>query len=217
MVKQFTKKSRLLLAWGAVFVVITCGGSLKKAEASKVREPETIEYVKVINPQDSVKQELIEEVTAYMNENHPNSKVTPDSLVEVCLKHDFNITFAIAQGTIESGMGTKGRAKRTNSVWNVGAYDGKPQLKKYTYQVADDSIEPYVLLVKNKYMGNVLSHHDLMRNYVVYNSKTRYASSKDYERQLKSLYNNIKNNTRIEELQALYENVSMYALNPQFS
>lgn len=216
MIKQSTKRIWLLLAWGVVFATITCGGSFKKAETSKAREPEVIEYVELVNPQDSIKQELISEVDTYIKSTFPESEVTPDSLVEVCLKHDFNITFALAQGAIESGMGTKGRAKRTNSVWNVGAYDNRPQLKGFIYQDPDNSIEPYVLLVKNKYMGGVLSHHDLMKNYVVYNTTTRYASNKNYEKQLKDLYHKIKSKTRIEELQNLYD-TARPRLKPQVS
>ena len=206
MVKQFIKRNGLLLAWGAVFVAIACGMT-KNVETLQASESKPIEiHEVVINPQDSVKQELIDEVASYMNQNHPNSKVTPDSLVEVCLKHDFDITFAIAQGTIESGMGVAGRAKRTNSVWNVGAYDGKPQPKKFIYQDADSSIEPYVLLVKNKYLGKLKTLDDLMKNYVAL-SGHRYAGNRSYESHLRGVYNRINKRTRIGELQNEYRDM----------
>lgn len=139
---------------------------------------------------DPIRTELIQEVDKYINSRFPKSRLSASTLVDICEKHNFDIVFAIAQGQIESGFGTAGLAKRTNSVWNVMSV-------KYTHP--NHSIEPYIVLVKTKYLGSKKSVHDLMNNYVTL-SGYRYASNRSYERTLKSTYNRICKQTKINEL-----------------
>lgn len=147
---------------------------------------------------------LIIEVDRYITKQFPRSRLNAESLVAVCLEYDFDICFALAQGTIESGLGTAGVARKTNSPWNVGAYDGRSARsmarKGLGYDHPDESIEPYVQLVKRKYLGKNKDIHDLMKNYITL-SGHRYASSPTYESELRRTYNRIRKGTSIHDLQ----------------
>lgn len=160
--------------------------------------------VKVKQHSDSLKAELVRQTNEYISSNFPKSKLTGEALVTVCLKHDFDICFALAQAEIESGFGTAGKAKRTNSPWNVGAWDGRSvqSMNKlgYGYSHPDQSIEPYIELVKTKYLGTKRSIDDLMNHYVSL-SGHRYASAPNYERTLKKTYKNICMKTTLRDLQ----------------
>jgi len=149
---------------------------------------------------ESIKQKLIQETNRYIRKKIPKSELNGKTLVETCIRHNFNLMFAIAQGTIESGLGSHGSARRTNSVWNVGSFDGQRPRNKYGHP--DHSCEPYILLVKRKYMGGKKNEHDLMRNYTSLRGH-RYASSKQYEARLKAEYKRLKH-TKLGKLYDKY-------------
>lgn len=168
------------------------------------------ETVEVTDPTDSLREELIKETAGYLQDRFPQSKITPDSLVDVCIAHNFDICFALAQAEIESHMGTKGVAKKTNSPWNVGAYDGRSartmKRKGLGYNHPNESIEPYVLLVKEKYLGETRTVEDLMMNYETL-SGYRYASNPNYEKQLSKKYKKIIETTNIKSIQDNFNEV----------
>lgn len=157
-----------------------------------------------IDTRDSIQQELVNEVDRYISKHFPKSKLSPEAVVQHCIHHDFDIAFAMAQTEIESGYGVAGKAKRTNSPWNVGAWDGRSvqTMNKlgYGYSHPDQAIEPYILLIKTKYLGNKKSIHDLMRNYISL-SGHRYAGDPLYEVTLKKTYQKICTKTTIKKLQ----------------
>lgn len=158
----------------------------------------------VTNPSDSIRSELVRQTDTYISQKFPKSKLTGEALVMACEKHDFDICFALAQAEIESGLGTAGKARRTNSPWNVGAWDGRSAQTMnrlgYGYSHPDQSIEPYIELVKTKYLGTKRTIHDLMRQYTTL-SGHRYASDPNYERSLRSTYQRICTKTTLRELQ----------------
>lgn len=160
---------------------------------------------------DSIRTELVRQTDSYISQNFPKSKLTGEALVMACEKHDFNICFALAQAEIESGLGTAGKAKRTNNPWNVGAWDGRTVQKMnklgYGYSHPDQSIEPYIELVKTKYLGNKRTIHDLMVRYTTL-SGHRYAADPNYERALKSTYRRICTKTTLRELQTSLKQAS---------
>lgn len=153
---------------------------------------------------DSLHVELVQHTNEYISKRFPKSKLTGEALVTACIKHDFDICFALAQAEIESGLGTAGKAAKTNSPWNVGAYDSRTahQMNKlgYGYSHPDQSIEPYIKLVKTKYLGSKRTIHDLMNRYTTL-SGYRYASDPNYERSLKSKYREICRRTFLNEIQ----------------
>lgn len=175
----------------------------KKVPTFHKEVSDTTQAIPQSDSKDSIRQLLVLEIDNYISKRFPTSKLTGDALVTICSKHDFDIAFCLAQAQIESGFGTAGKGKKTNNPWNVGAYDSRSvqDMKKagHSYTHPDQSIEPYVELVKTKYLGSNKTIHDLMKNYVNL-SGHRYASGKGYETKLKGTYRAICTTTRILEL-----------------
>lgn len=147
------------------------------------------------------KAQLVDEVQNYINTVAPTSNLRACVLVDACEKYNIEVKFALAQGEIESHFGTKGLASKTNSVWNVGAYDGHFYSKimgTYKYSHPNESIEPYLKLLYEKYLTNEVEE-GLLRNFVDHNGN-RFASDKNYEERLKYKYKYISNNTQIDSL-----------------
>lgn len=170
------------------------------------------ESFEVIENKDSLKQlskdSLIFEVQDYINSNSRNSRLSAESVIDSCIKYDIDIKFVLAQGHIESGFGTYGIAKRTNSVWNVGSFDGYSAnhiiRSGNGYYHPNHSIGPYIQLLINRYMVNGKTEKDLMRSFVSHTGH-RYASNPKYEVQLSYIYNRIKKNTNIDTLTKNYK------------
>ena len=147
------------------------------------------------------KAQLVDEVQNYINTVAPTSNLRACILVDACEKYNIEVKFALAQGEIESHFGTKGLASKTNSVWNVGAYDDHFYSKimgTYKYSHPNESIEPYLKLLYEKYLTNEVEE-GLLRNFVDHNGN-RFASDKNYEERLKYKYKYIGNNTQIDSL-----------------
>lgn len=147
------------------------------------------------------KAQLVDEVQNYINTVAPTSNLRACVLVDACEKYSIEVKFALAQGELESHFGTKGLASKTNSVWNVGAYDGHFYSKimgTYKYSHPNESIEPYLKLLYEKYLTNEVEE-GLLRNFVDHNGN-RFASDKNYEERLKYKYKYIGNNTQIDSL-----------------
>ena len=157
-----------------------------------------------ISEEAMIKHTLTKEVEAYINKVSPKSNISPKEIVNKCIEHDIDIAFVLAQGQLESNFGVSGIASRTNSVWNVNSYDNRTaeyiKKNKLNYEHPDHSIEPYIRLIKTKYLGNNRTVHDLMTNFTS-QSGHRYASSMEYEKLLKSIYNKISKTTNIVHLQ----------------
>jgi hypothetical protein len=137
------------------------------------------------------------EVHEYITSVAPKAEIDPYILIDLCNQYNIDIAFVLAQGQIESHYATKGTAKRTNSIFNVGAYDGhsaeKQRKNGFGFEDPNDSIEPYLILLTNDYLVNGKTIDDLMVNYVNY-LDMRYASNRKYESQIKSVYNKIYRN-----------------------
>lgn len=159
--------------------------------------------IKTSTKQDSLKDKLINEIDNYIDKIAPESRLRGKTIVKGCLKHNIEPAFVLAQSQIECHFGTTGTAKKSNSAWNVGAYDGKSiswmARRGHTYRHPDDSLEPYLSLLEDKYLADGKTIHHLMRNYVSTEGR-RYASSRDYESNLRRTYEDIKNNTKINTL-----------------
>ena len=149
---------------------------------------------------------LINEVDTYIDKISPSSKLDGKTIVDMCIKYNIDIMFVLAQGQIESHFGTTGTARKTNSVFNVGAFDGyssNTQIKKgYGFDHPNDSVEPYLILLINNYLVNDKKTDDLMYNYVNKYGQ-RYASHIGYEKMLRSVYNKINKTTNINHYQSL--------------
>lgn len=149
------------------------------------------------------KSRLVKEVKAYIDSIAPTSSLNAYAVVQMAEKYDLDVKFVLAQGHLESHFGTSGIAAKTNSVFNVGAYDNLSADSingRYKYKHPDFSIEPYMQLLYNEYISGSKTELDLMAKYVNKNGK-RYSSSPNYEKDLFTLYTNIDKSTDITELQ----------------
>ena len=165
--------------------------------------------INIIEYTDSVKTQLINEVDTYINTIAPSSKLDGEIVVDKCCEYNVDIAFVLAQGQIESHFGTTGTARKTNSVFNVGAYDGysasRQRSNGFGFSHPNESVEPYLILLTNNYLVNGKTINDLMYAYVNYLGM-RYASDTRYEYMLRSVYNKINSKTNINLLYNEYIN-----------
>lgn len=151
-----------------------------------------------------VKTQLVDEVSRYIDEaSGGKSMLTATHLVDQCLEYDVDICFVLAQAHVESHFGTEGLARRTHSVFNVGAGDGcsyDTLNERYLYTHPDSSVVPYLELLTTRYLVNDKTEKDLMKCFATPGGK-RYASNVDYEKKLRRRYDVLVKSTKIKELQ----------------
>ena len=144
--------------------------------------------------------EYVCEVQNYITSVAPTSNLRGYALVELCEKYNVDVKFALAQGEIESHYATTGLGAKICNVFNVGCDDGKSIAdidKKYKKHYPNESIEPYLQLITTRYLVGKLEG-DLMENYVDVDGK-RYASNPLYEEMMRTKYEYITKNTKIDE------------------
>lgn len=120
------------------------------------------------------------------------SPLSTSNLIYQSQKYDIDIHFMVAQGILESHLGTQGRSKKTNSVFGVGMYDNKSIL---SYSHPDESVESYAKLISENYLDrkNGINELQLMKNGSYINKDGyRYASYLSYEQKLRTIYNKLK-------------------------
>ena len=123
-----------------------------------------------------------------------------------------DICFVLAQGENESHFGTTGLARKTNSVFNVYAFDGQSHeqiSEKGKYKHPNYSVAPYIELLKKDYLVDGKTEYDLMDGQYVNKNGARYASSETYEKALLAKFMKIKQNTKID---SLYNETNKYKL-----
>lgn len=115
------------------------------------------------------------------------------TIVSQALEHNIDICFILAQGTLETHLGTTGIGKSRKSIFGVGK----------TYESYDQCITRYVKLIHNHYLGSHRTVDDLLNNYSTIKGGHRYSESDDYEMKLKSVYKRVIRTTNIKNLQDL--------------
>ena len=185
----------------AIFAILAFTWAMPKQEKQTGYDTAT-EYIRELHVQyNGVKAELVDVTQHYIDSVAPNSGLRALILIENCEKYGIPVSFTLAQGEIESHFGTKGLAYRTNSVWNVGAYDEHTIYDiSFKYNNPNDSVNPYLSLLINNYLQSK-STEDLLDNFVDINGN-RYASDPYYETKLKSKVAYIKDHYPIDELQS---------------
>lgn len=208
--KVFLKKykSFIIKTIIACVCLLVCGIGYKVIER-KIEEHRLMNYPFEVMRHEAelsyneYKSELVRVVKNYIDSVAPTSNLNGYAIVENCEKYDLDIKFVLAQGQIESHFGTTGMSVKTNSVFNVGAYD-KLSVEnvngKFKYKHPDYSIEPYMKLLYRDYISGSKTELDLMAKYVNKSGK-RYASNANYERDILNLYQKIDKMTNISELQ----------------
>ncbi len=169
---------------------------------------ETSLYISKVR--DYSEQKLIKEVDTYMKSIAPREKLNATLLVKLCSKYEIDITLVIAQAILESHIGTKGKAVQTNSVWNVGAFDNG--MIHHSYSTPNESIEPYLKLVKERYLIRITARGDTLqrdignliadRGFVNYQGK-RFATNPTYENTLRYWLIQVQMNSKIK----LYQDI----------
>lgn len=152
---------------------------------------------------NAAKLELVNEVDNYIKSVASQSSLDGYVIVEECLNNSIDICFVLAQGESESHFGTAGLARRTNSVFNVYAFDGHSHdqiSEKGKYKHPNYSVAPYIELLKNDYLVNGKTEYDLMDGEYVNKHGKRYASSETYEKALLTKYTKIRQSTKIDSL-----------------
>ena len=152
---------------------------------------------------NAAKLELVNEVDNYIKSIATQSSLDGYVIVEECMNSGIDICFVLAQGENESHFGTTGLARRTNSVFNVYAFDGHSHeqiSEKGKYKHPNYSVAPYIELLKNDYLVNGKTEYDLMDTEYVNKHGKRYASSESYEKALLDKYTKIRESTKIDSL-----------------
>ena len=157
---------------------------------------------------DAAREALAVEVDKYINTVAPNADIDALNLIDLCGEYNVDLRLALAQGHVESHFGTKGTAARTNSIFNVGAYDGysaEKQIKNgHGYKHPDYSVEPYLKLLTAKYLVDGKTEEDLLENFVDMHGH-RYASCTTYESMLKSKWDKMDSIANITEAYGTYK------------
>lgn len=138
------------------------------------------------------KNKLVNEVNKYIKKIAPNSKLNGNIIVNIALKHDIDILLMLSQGQLESHFGTKGLGKKNNNVYNIT--NGSSYIK---YLDVNESVEPYAITLKNRYLKNK-STKDLLKDFSC-SKGFRYASSETYENDVKSIIIRIDKSTDIKK------------------
>ena len=122
--------------------------------------------------------------------NPEDIKLSPEAMVLAADENDFDLPFLLAQAHLESCFGLTPRARKTNSVFSVGCYDNGKNVCKYSTQ--DDSIVPYINLIKNDYLVDGKTIENLLQKGKFVNAiNKRYASDPYYEGKVKNIRNRI--------------------------
>lgn len=147
------------------------------------------DYLLFLDKTEAAKNE-IDRILSYKGLSSDDIDFHIDTLVYDCYKHDFDLPLALAQLRCESHFGTTPRAKRTNSIFSIGAYDSGKNGSRYETQ--DDSIEPYIIIMKRDFMqdgkrsvDDILKHGEMYRLFGT--RKARYASDPNYEDKIRSV------------------------------
>lgn len=160
----------------------------------------------------AAREELAIEVDNYIKAVAPKSNVDALNIIDLCTLYDVDLRLVLVQGHVESHFATKGTARRTNSIFNVGAFDGhsaRKQIKNgYGYKHPDYSVEPYLKLLVTDYLVDGKTELDLLQKFVNKNGQ-RYASATNYEAVLKKRWDMIDEYANITET---YETYRHYAL-----
>jgi hypothetical protein len=208
--KDMKKKIKVAISSGVAISVILLAiaklntNSEEKEELAKFAKKMEI-YQDSIRKEDSVAKARLDSVFSMKVEACKNymeyalknqgytlksTKLDPEQLVKICDENDFSLPFTMAIANLESCFGANKRAQKTNSVFSVGSWDNGEN--KHFYSDPNESIQPFIDLIKKDYITGEKSLEDLLKkNSFVNRNGDRYASLGNYESQVKSIINRI--------------------------
>lgn len=198
-----------------LFLIVFFLGCSCQLGPTETDNPYQEEYEENMLKLTQIKNELTNEVNFYIKKVAPTSDVSGDYLIDGCNNYDIDLIFVLAQGTLESHFATKGVGGKINSIFNVCVYDniksGNGVSSQYRYPHPDDSIEPYLQLLRDNYLVNGKTEKDLLANFVNKHGQ-RYASYPHYEKQMSSIIKRIQYTTKIDSLQQEYRAIEAILL-----
>lgn len=136
------------------------------------------------------KDTLVDAIDSYIKEIAPSSVMNALTFVNKCDEHGMDLFFVLSQAQIESSFCTAGLGAKMNSAFNVKAYDGQGSKHMTKESHPDESIEPYIKLIKTDYLGENKTEMDLMNKFVNLAGK-RYATDPNYEAKMLSTYDKL--------------------------
>lgn len=143
---------------------------------------------------EGARNELIECIDQYIAAIAPKSYVNGSAIFEASEKYGIDIKFMLAQAQVESHFCTTGIAAKTNSMYNVKAYDGRSAAHMLKHGAGfdhpDKSVMPYAKLLAENYLVDGKTEADMFDKFVDKYGH-RYASNKNYEKQLFDVYSKI--------------------------
>lgn len=186
--------SCLIIASGFV-IAAKCPSSVEQQEMTDDSLIYIDSFTDVSVKRTRLQSELTVEVNNYIKSKAPETELSASLIVEHCLADSVDIILALSQCQLESNFGTTGRAVKTRSAWNVGAWDGVDHTKSINYKSVNESVPAYTSLINKKYRNA-----DPYKNFVDDKGR-RYATDPDYEYKLLRQSAYIKNVTKIDSLQ----------------
>ena len=148
------------------------------------------EYALYLDRVAAVKKE-IERIFNIRGISMEELRFSPEHVVYLCHKYDFDLPLLIAQARNESAFGTTKRAKKCNTMFSLGQYDNGKNM--CTFDTFDEGTEAYIRTVKKYYLlDGEKTVDELLKDkcYVDYKGD-RYASNRHYERELRNIRNSI--------------------------
>ena len=181
-----------------IMLFLLMGNSVNANPINTSNEYKTTITVQSPRNKQQVKEELILEVSRYINSITSKShEYIPRYLVHAGLNHDIDICFMMAQTQIETCYGTTGAGRESarRSMFGV--------IKRH-YSNYESAINHYCEVLKKYYLVKGKTEQHLMTKYVT-GTGGRYAGNPRYEIELRTAYNQIKRTTNIYNLQEEYK------------
>lgn len=138
---------------------------------------------------DSLRIQLVKEVDSYMRKHYPNTKLSADYIVDICIDQNFDIPLLLSQAQQESGFGKR---MKGNSVFGVIS-------RQYTN--VDNAVKDYVAIMKKSYVKTRTPEECIASGFYVEGSrKYKYAGNPAYAQTIGKIRSNIIRTTSIQNL-----------------
>jgi hypothetical protein len=206
---KFTRFKRIatkqLLIALIVLISVLGGFCMNKTNPNKVNpkveyvlKQENIIKIDTVQIKDSIRNELISEVSKYVKQQAPKShQFIPKYLVQAGLSNNIDICFMMAQTQIETCYGTTGAGRESSRRSIFGIISKR-------YSNYESAIDHYCEVLKKYYLVKGKTEQHLMVKYVT-STGGKYAGNPRYEIELRTAYNHIKRTTNIYSLQEEYK------------
>lgn len=155
-------------------------------------EPEAIEQSVTLADQIPNYHELVQTVKEYMDwavncvgHDYSEIEIKPETLVELSYKYEYDLPMLLAALHLESHFGTTPRAKRTGSPCSIGCWDNGKD--KVYYDDQNEAVEDYIRIMQDNFIRNRSFNVAFADGNLVNGIGKRYASDKNYERNLRSM------------------------------